>query len=573
MSHEGTKIKVDTQPTKEVVVSSLTRDATIEECIFDLIDNAIDAARGRIQAKGRVALDGFGLPASYQGFHALLKIGGNGVTIEDNCGGISVETLKRMVLRFGQRSAHEKGIGIFGVGLNRALFKLGKVSHLKTDTGRKRSELLLNTDDYVNSKDWDLPAYTFSTTGQVGTTIEITSPTEDISNRLSDPIFIDELINDASRRYFPFLQKSFKITINDIDVPPTSVPLRQDSPYPKLTKFFKTKDGVSIFIEAGQHVDHRFSAEDGYSYKDNRLLAKKKQYGWSILCNDRLIIMSDTTSRTGWEKKWHSEFNGFVGCVRFICNDPSKLPWNTTKTDVDLNNSAYKMALSDMKRFVEEWRKNGYDAKEAKKAGVQLPPRPGNPAPGQGGESKKPTKPRAKPAIVKKPIVKEDHNQFTTVLPQDIDERFCFDKHLTLVHEGKALDMLQCSYSGLALIRMLLEVSAITYLIRIKRYGDAINHCFEARIQKKPELTEEDKKKIVPSLDELLNFFANAKDIWGIQKANYLKHSLKKIIGYKPTLNSAVHQPLQPINLRTAFDIRDEALAMLRHLIEYGGEG
>ena len=35
-------------PTKEVVVDSITRDATNEECIFDLIDNSIDAARNVI---------------------------------------------------------------------------------------------------------------------------------------------------------------------------------------------------------------------------------------------------------------------------------------------------------------------------------------------------------------------------------------------------------------------------------------------------------------------------------------------------------------------------------------------
>ena len=39
---------VDTSPTKRVVVDSITRDATDEECIFDLIDNAIDAARNII---------------------------------------------------------------------------------------------------------------------------------------------------------------------------------------------------------------------------------------------------------------------------------------------------------------------------------------------------------------------------------------------------------------------------------------------------------------------------------------------------------------------------------------------
>ena len=75
----------------------------------------------------------------FAGFTISLTLNGTGFKIEDNCGGIPVDALRDMVLRFGKASDHAMGIGVFGVGLNRALFKLGKVSHLKTDTGSERA--------------------------------------------------------------------------------------------------------------------------------------------------------------------------------------------------------------------------------------------------------------------------------------------------------------------------------------------------------------------------------------------------------------------------------------------------
>ena len=91
------------------------------------------------------------LPESYEGFEIDLVFSSEGLKVTDNCGGISVDNLRSMVLRFGKRSMHDMGIGVFGVGLNRALFKLGRISHLKTDTGTQRAELVLETAKYLRS--------------------------------------------------------------------------------------------------------------------------------------------------------------------------------------------------------------------------------------------------------------------------------------------------------------------------------------------------------------------------------------------------------------------------------------
>jgi antitoxin component of RelBE/YafQ-DinJ toxin-antitoxin module len=42
--------------------------------------------------------------------------------------------------------------------------------------------------------------------------------------------------------------------------------------------------------------------------------------------------------------KYHDRFAYFRGIVEFECVDSSKLPWTTTKTGVDVDNAAYRVA-------------------------------------------------------------------------------------------------------------------------------------------------------------------------------------------------------------------------------------
>lgn len=560
MARSGKPFRVDTHPTKDIVVNGLTRDASVEACIFDLIDNSIDAARDAIFQ--RLNPDERNeLPESYSKFEIQLTLNNAEFHIEDNCGGISVEKLKTLVLRFGERSSHPLGIGAFGVGLNRALFKLGKVSHLKTDTGKQRAELVLKVDDYLAQKDdWDLSAVEFASSGKLGTEIDIKQLPIDIARDFADNDWLKTLRQNIGRRYGHFIAKKLLISLNGTAIKSEEVTIRENPPveYEGDYKFYKTKDGVAIHIRYGQHKDHRFSNERDYNHDRNSTLTD--QYGWNVLCNDRTILFSDQSRKTGWETKLHTEHYGFVGYVSFV-GDPEKLPWNTTKTDVDLNNEAYGLALTDMRRFAEKWRAMADKRKKAKAAPRKLPPK----------KTSKPKKPKKAPPATK-PTTKVDHNEFRTVLPDDINEQNCNDKHLALVHEAKAIDLAECTYAGLAVIRMLFEISAITYLDRHKRYVDLVSFAvtkYEKKLEKtNKKLTDDEKKKIVPKFDDMIPFFSNHPELWGAAKSSHLRHSLSDMGKFQPRLNSVLHNPFQPINRSEAFQIRDAVLPLLRHMIE-----
>jgi len=574
MSESGLEFVVDTQPTKEVVVSSLTKDASVEACIFDLIDNSIDAARERL-LKGQLQ-ESVSMPDDFSDFEIKLEISESGVNICDNCGGIPVEALRDMVLRFGKPSSQELGIGVYGVGLNRAIFKLGRVSVLHTDTGKARAELTLNVEHYLDDdKNWGLPAMQVPSRGIVGTELLISQPPTTIKELISDDEFISSLRADISRRYSKFLERGLTLILNTEHVIGNVVNMRENGPFPIEKKFYKTKNGVSILLQVGDHEDHRFKGEDNYSQELNKSLTP--DYGWTIYCNDRAIVVSDTTRLTGWDARFHSEFYGFVATVDFLSKDPSLLPWNTTKTDLDLNNPAYKLALEDMRRFAERWRSFTARYKRERKDSKPLA------IPPQAPTQTKPTSHSgiAKPANIKGPSEapapsltpkptkpKQGHNELRFVLPEDINEFHCQDKFLEIVREAKNLDVGTNPYASLAVIRMLFEFSLTHFMNREKRGKELIDFVIKKREEKTGKKID-NPNSVSPRLEETLNFLDENPDVWGPLAANHIKKSVTKLKGYVPDINGALHNPFQAIHRSKVFQIRDEALSGLRHLIEY----
>ncbi|MFG0414632.1 ATP-binding protein [Pseudomonas sp. zjy_8] len=584
MKSKVVELTVDTRPSKEVVVNSLTRDIAIDACIFDLIDNSIDAARDTI-FKINKDLDRGAPPETYSGYKIDLTIDGTSLVISDNCGGISPDLLEKSALRFGEKSSHNLGIGVFGVGLNRAIFKIGKSTTINTDTGLERCLIEIKTDEYLSSADWSLPASKLPSEGRKGTKITTTELSSETSQLFADSEWIDKLQRETGIRYGKQIAKGLEISINKLSIEPRIVEIRQDSPYNSQSKFFRV-GSTTIYIEAGQHIKHRFSAEVDYDKEKNAELTD--EYGWTVYCNERAILICDKSWKTGWDKKFHTEFYGFVGNIYFTDSNPANLPWNTTKTDVDLNNSAYQLSLEDMRKFVDKWRANAGDAKRRriKKLPLAVPhPTPGSVTPSSSAAT---TTTQTKPApatttkgggaasapVTKPPIVtKVDHNTFSTVLPQDINEVYCDDKHLALVHEGKKLDINHMTYSALVLIRMLFEASTIKFLMRKDKYDELIENIIAARNAAREKkslklLSEKEIEGLEPDLDELINFLVQADEIWDKPRKNKIQHSLKKFLGHKKLLNSAAHNTFQTINKVSAFEIREDILPALRYLIE-----
>lgn len=574
----GRPIKVRTDPDKEFMVGTLTKDASVEACIFDLIDNSIDSARNVALKKPGIVIDEYGRampPISLANFKISVNVSAKGVRIEDNCGGIDLEQFGNDAFRYGKRSSHTSGIGLFGVGLKRALFKLGNTGVVTSDDGSNEQKLILNVESYLASPSWEIDAHSLPSSGISGTVVEISEPSSSVSKELGDENFHSDLKEGIAWRYWPFLKAGLTIEFKKDPVSPFEIELRTDGPFKVQRKTYEIAEGVWVDIQAGQHAEHLFPAEPGWYNGVNDNLTP--QFGWSIVCNDRAIVLSDTSEKTGWEKQWHSEMYGFVGYVRFYSLDPSKLPWNTSKTDVDTNDFVYRDALEEMLQFVGNWRKNAGKAKTARKKGESLtsaPPKtasakPVPSAPDKGKQSGKEQVKKQPAPTSKKPTIKEDHNDLRTVLPEDIDEKFCFDKQLALIHEGKTVDMVDCTYTGLCLLRMLFEISSKLYMRRHGKYGELKDYATSMRNEKSTKaLTKDEEKKLTPTVDEIISYLINTPEVLDKDGAKHLVHSVANFSKHQKKLNSAIHQTDQQINWSEALAIRDEVLPILRQLIE-----
>ena len=99
----------DTKPTKKYLVDGITKDITIEDSIFDLIDNSIDAFPENKNGS---------LPEDYNNYKIELTLNSDIFSITDHGTGMNSQTLQNNALRFGSHPKHhDTSIGHFGIGL------------------------------------------------------------------------------------------------------------------------------------------------------------------------------------------------------------------------------------------------------------------------------------------------------------------------------------------------------------------------------------------------------------------------------------------------------------------------
>lgn len=353
-------INADTRPTKRALVESTTKDVTVEACIFDLIDNAIDAFRENpLEA----------LPDDYAGYTITLKMSENEFIIEDAGIGISQDTLSTSALRYGATLPHGQTIGVFGVGLNRALFKMGSKSQIKTETSNSASQIYLDVLDYLNDdNNWNLPITELALAGHSGTKIRIWELNLEVAKDFVDVQWMKDFLKNASRRYAKFINRGLIININGESVAAEYFSIKSKSNFLKIWEM--QQDGVTVEVRLGQHANHSFWYETPVSSaKSNPTIHDS---GWNVFCNNRGILILEKSDEVGWTTKNHAEYAAFIGEVNFI-GDSSLLPWNTSKTGVDLNSKIYKKTLEKMRDFSLLWRSFAAKAKNGNKPDLSDP--------------------------------------------------------------------------------------------------------------------------------------------------------------------------------------------------------
>jgi hypothetical protein len=358
MSADNKTGRIDASPTKRFFVDMLTRDIELKDAVLDLLDNCVD---GLMRTLGKDVTDE---DRPYEGYWAELTFGHDRFEIRDNCGGISRKLAMESAFRLGRpknASPAENNlptVGTYGIGMKRAIFKIGRQCEIVSRTSKESFTVKIPKRWFSDEKDWSLSLSSLrSQPDDVGTSIILTELLDEVKNRFEDPTgFEEEFRQTVSEQYSVIIAKGFQVKIQGKNVDGLTLQLR-------TVDLAKYKGGLAPFMYAGTVDDVHVALQVGfYKHAQDEAeldeMMEREEYsaeeaGWTVICNDRVVIYRDKGRLTGWGEagvpSFHNQFNSIAGVVHFRCNDASKLPVNTTKRGIDPGSELY-MKIKDRMR-------------------------------------------------------------------------------------------------------------------------------------------------------------------------------------------------------------------------------
>ncbi len=345
-------------PTKQFFVSMLTRDINLADAILDLLDNCLDGAL-RLSQGGEV---------DYAKRRVKIELTEDHFLIVDNCGGIPREIAKNYAFKMGReaddnRDSDTETIGMYGVGMKRAIFKMGRNALVRTRHGDDTFEVPI-TSEWLDAKNWDPlpinePTEVTENLDEAGTTICVCDLYEGVGRHFANAAFENEVRTAIAEHFTMFLQSGLKVELNGIPVEPVSVEvlvsMAEGRPAPYI--YQKTIDDVIVSITVGLNTGKSLGddEEDDAGFERDRSSATA---GWTVLCNDRAVIVGDKSRLTGWGDGiplYHPQFAIITGIIEFRSKRADKLPVTTTKRALDTSSNIWLESLVKMKEGMRIW--------------------------------------------------------------------------------------------------------------------------------------------------------------------------------------------------------------------------
>ena len=338
-------LAADASATREFFVDMLVRDIGVDAAILDLIDNAVDAAYKQVGDDG-----------NFEAFHVDVRLDADRFEISDNCGGIEIATARRYAFRFGRTPEFnpDSKIGEFGIGMKRAVFRLGKKFRVDSSTASERFIVDVDVDEWrMQQGDWTFPMnVAVDPIEDAGTRIEVRELHEGVKELFSQDSYPPRIVGEVADRHSETIKKGFQITVNN-----APADLRRHEllfgagiiPEHQRVELLSGGHTVELRIIAGIGPDRRPVTESG----------------WYVYCNGRLVLKADRTALTGWDTgdaggssgmpAWHPQYARFRGFVFFTSEYPGALPWTTTKTEIDRFSDVYRNALARMRSIIRKF--------------------------------------------------------------------------------------------------------------------------------------------------------------------------------------------------------------------------
>jgi hypothetical protein len=337
-------------PRKHFFFEMFTRDISLEDCILDLIDNSIDGlvrSRHIDISTQLLRANGNSTPSASK---AVIEVSytESQFEIKDNCGGISRDHALKEVFNFGHGPDAVGGVlSVYGIGLKRAIFKIGELFEMDSKTETEGFAVRLNVKQWAEKDDvlddWKIPLTFIDGAGSsdtAGTLIRIKNLRPEVVMRMKDGVLAQHLRSVISHTYGLFLGRYVSIILNGVAVEGFEIPIGEsDEVKPGHQLFEDGEVKVELFASLAQRKDHEWKGETA---------------GWYVLCNGRIVLSADKTELTGWGAgalpQFHTgKFRGFVGIAFFQSNNPLELPWTTTKRGLNRESPVFQRARNEMR--------------------------------------------------------------------------------------------------------------------------------------------------------------------------------------------------------------------------------
>lgn len=347
-------------PTKKFFVEMLTRDIDLEDAILDLLDNCIDGILRQTNGKSKSK-------KPYQGYWAKITATPTKFTIEDNCGGIPIAIAEKSAFMLGRpdnRDSNIETVGMYGIGMKRAIFKMGRQCVVTSQPTKSTTYCVTISPGWFNrDNDWELPIKkTTNRLKENGTRVEITKLLDVMKIKFNEEEsnFIGDLKDRISELFALIIGKGFEVTVNDDPIEPVNLDILAPSKVGRAKKriapyVFQGKvKGVSVSAVVGFH---RGLASESELEAESR--ASRKDAGWTMVCNDRIVLYANKTRLTGWGTggvpAYHNQFIAIRGMVVFRSKDSFLLPINTTKRGLDASSEVYLYVLDVMREGMKKF--------------------------------------------------------------------------------------------------------------------------------------------------------------------------------------------------------------------------
>jgi hypothetical protein len=370
---------IDARPTKRFFVRMLVRDIELVPAIVDLIDNSVDGAKRlvaeqpkRRKSKGsrgpRSVKPSYGLDLS--GDRIDIRLDGAGFSIEDNCGGIELHRAVGYAFRFGRPDDIEPvegEVGQFGVGMKRALFKLGQRFEVESVAPKSSFGLSVSVTEWLDDEDnWTFPLDS-SAEGEkhprkaLGTKISVAELLPSVASEFGEEDFLQRLRSQIEFSHQAALGAGLGIYLNGHALrsrPPALLSSASVKPRVVSKKVSANGSEVRMSLYAGfvKLQDEGADTDDPDQFSAE--FSGGGLAGWYLICNGRMLLFADKTRLTGWGIEvadYHPQYRRFRGYV-YLTGNSAAMPWNTAKTAVDEDSPIWRQVRKEIVAALREAR-------------------------------------------------------------------------------------------------------------------------------------------------------------------------------------------------------------------------